>query len=172
MGRKAKLTPQQIKHYQDRHLAGESIRSLAKLAGVGEATLRDYIGESARKIKDVANQIVATDLALKSLPIHAQTAAQDHAARIQRMRANLATGFEMLSGNFMRLASMSQTELAKVDETAMLEEKTLDRLKSVARLTRMANDSVEAPLRMAAAVEAMGESGEREGVDIRGGMPD
>ena len=88
------------------------------------------------------------------------------------MRANLATGFEMLSGNFMRLASMSQTELAKVDETAMLEEKTLDRLKSVARLTRMANDSVEAPLRMAAAVEAMGESGEREGVDIRGGMPD
>jgi len=88
------------------------------------------------------------------------------------MRANLATGFEMLSGNFMRLASMSQTELSKVDETAMLEEKTIERLKSVSRLTRMANDSVEAPMRMASAIESMGESGEREGVDIRGGMPD
>lgn len=171
MGRKAKLTPQQIKHYQDRHVEGESIRSLAKEAGVSEVTLRGYIGETARKINHVANQIVATDLALKSLPIAAQTQAQDRAARIQRMRANLESGMEMLSGNFMRIAAMTQTELAKVDETDLLSEKTIDRLRSVSRLTQMANTSVEVPMRLTAVLNSSG-GGDDGPTIIQGGMPD
>lgn len=171
MGRKAKLTPQQIKHYQDRHVEGESIRSLAKEAGVSEVTLRGYIGETARKINNVANQIVAADWALKSLPIAAQAQAQDRAARIQRMKANLESGMEMLSGNFMRLASMSQTELSKVDETALTEDSTIERLRSVSRLTAMANTSVEVPMRMAAAL-AQAETQDENVVTFQGGLPD
>lgn len=171
MGRKAKLTPQQIKRYQDRHVEGESIRSLAKEAGVSEVTLRGYIGEAARKINSVANQIVATDLALKSLPISAQVQAQDRAARIQRMKANLESGMEMLSGNFMRIAAMTQTELSKVDETDLLSEKMIDRLRSVSRLTQMANTSVEVPMRMAAALGPSSD-GDDGSLTIQGGMPD
>jgi len=171
MGRKAKLTPEQIKHYRDKHVEGESIRSLAKKANVSEALLRSYISDSAQKIKSVANQIVATEIALKSLTISAQIAAQDRAARIQRMRANLESGMEMLSGNFMRLAFMSQTELSKVDESALREDASSERLKTVSRLTAMANASVEVPMRMAATL-AQAEGAGDEKVEIRGGMPD
>jgi pyruvate/2-oxoglutarate dehydrogenase complex dihydrolipoamide acyltransferase (E2) component len=148
MGRKSKTTPEQDQRLIERHLAGESIRSLAKEAGVSESALRGKISAQAQQIKDVANQIVTTERALQALPFNAQTTARNRAAAMSMIEDNVFAGLVNGSATFHRLTSIANTELQKVNDADMLSEGSMERMKVVAAATKMANDAVAPALAM------------------------
>ena len=61
MARRSKLAAQQWDEILERHLAGESIRSLAREYGVSEGEIRQKITTQAEKIKSVAKQVVTVE---------------------------------------------------------------------------------------------------------------
>jgi len=142
MGRKSKTTPQQDQKLIERHLAGESIRSLAKEVGISEASLRAKISAQATEIKDVANQLVATEKSLKALPWHSQNLARSRAALMAAIEDNVFAGIVNGSASFVKLTSMANTELLKVDESDLLSDDSKARLSMVAGLNKMANETV------------------------------
>jgi len=89
MGRPSKLTEKQWLEVERRHLDGESIRSLAKEFGVSESTIRERISAHSKRIIDVANQIVETNQAVKSLSISAQISAHTRAQRLISIQNSL-----------------------------------------------------------------------------------
>ena len=148
MGRKSKTTPEQDQRLIERHLAGESIRSLAKESGISEASLRAKISAQAKEIKNVSNQIVATEKAIQALPWHAQNLARNRAALMSVIEDNVFAGMVNGSAAFVKLTSMANTELLKVDETDLLSDDSKTRLSMVAGLSKMANETVSPAMAM------------------------
>lgn len=142
MGRKSKTTPEQDQRLIERHVAGESIRSLAKEVGISEASLRQKISTQATEIKSVANQIVATEKAMQSLPWHARNLARSRAALMVTIEDNVFAGIVNSSAAFVKLTSMANTELLKVDEADLLSDDSKARLSIVGGLNKMANEAV------------------------------
>lgn len=144
MGRKSKLSPEQWAAIQKRVLAGESLRSLAKEFGVSESTAREKISAQTAQIKTVANQIVATERAIQSLPISAQITAHNLASKLRSISDDLLEGVAHQASTFRKLSAIVTTEMMKVDETDPMS--TADKLKTVALVTEMANNSAKTPI--------------------------
>lgn len=69
MGRPSKLTDKQWDEVIRRHLAGESINKLSAEFEVSRAAMSERISGRANKIKTVAAQMVASERALRDLPV-------------------------------------------------------------------------------------------------------
>ena len=150
MGRKSKLTEKQWLEIERRMLEGVAIRALAREYGVSESTIRDRgISARAQKTKDVANQIVATERALSELPISAQLNAQNLAAKFRSMSDSLASAADLGAKTAHRLHSLANSEVGKVDDADPMA--SLETLKGVSALTRLANDSSHIALNLLAA---------------------
>lgn len=141
MGRPSKLTDRQWEQVGKRLLAGEKARHLAKEYGVAESTIRERFSGVNAEIKSVANQIVATESALKALPVSAQIAAHDLAAQLRSISGHLAGAANYGAATAHRLSGIAHAKVQEIDDAAPLDEKSLEALKGVAVLTRMANDS-------------------------------
>ncbi|WP_422846880.1 helix-turn-helix domain-containing protein [Acidovorax sp. M14] len=141
MGRKSKLTERQWEQIGKRLLAGESGRALAKEFGVSEATIRGRFSAQVAEIKTVANQIVATEQALKALPISAQIAAHNLADELIAISTHLAGAGKFGAATAHRLSGIAHAKVQEIDDAAPLDEESMDALKGVAVLTRMANES-------------------------------
>lgn len=141
MGRKSKLTDEQWGEIEKRLLAEEPARALAREYKVSEAAIRARKSAHVKEIKAVANQIVETHAALKALPISAQVSAHNLADELISISQNLAGAARYGAMTAHRLSGLAHTQTDKVDEVDPL--KTLDVLRGVATLTKMANESSE-----------------------------
>lgn len=141
MGRRSKLTPSQWDDVSRRLLAGEKAKALAKEYGVAESTIRERFSDVHAEIKDVANQIVSADRSLKTLPFSAQIAAISLAEELKSISTHLAGAARLGAQTAHRLSSLANAEVQKVDDANPLE--SLDALKGVSVLTKLANDSAE-----------------------------
>lgn len=141
MGRKSKLSEKQWEQIGKRLLAGESGRALAKEFGVSEATIRARFSTQVAEIKTVANQIVATEQALKALPISSQIAAHNLADELIAISTHLAGAGKYGAATAHRLSGIAHAKVQEIDDAAPLDEKSMESLKGVAVLTRMANES-------------------------------
>jgi len=52
--------------------SGQSIRSIAREFGLADTSIRTHFGLQVKKVKEVANQIVAAEIALSNLPENLQ----------------------------------------------------------------------------------------------------
>lgn len=149
MGRPSKLTEKQWAEIERRMLEGEAVRRLAREFGVSEAAIRARKSAQVEEIKTVANQIVATEKAMAALPISAQITAQNLAAKLRSISANLASAAQYGAQTAHRLSALANSEVSKVDDAEPL--KSVESLKGVAALTKLANDSASIALNLLAA---------------------
>lgn len=114
MARPSKLTDDELAALRDRHINGESIRSLAKEVGMGESSLRERISAQSAQIKKAANQIVETKRTLKALPLSAQIAAHTRAEMLTQMGDRISS-----AGNDTALVSEMFAKAAR-DATSQI----------------------------------------------------
>ena len=178
MGRKSKTTPEQDQRLIERHLAGESIRSLAKEVGISEASLRAKISAQSSQIKTAAQHIVAAERSLTKMTISAQITARTIASKMLRTMDLVATGNELMGGSYMKLAMAHNAQAAKVDENDPMTAKgSAEALVAMSALGKLANQAAEIPMRMLMAMKdgISGDEDEDDGgpvIRVVGGLPD
>lgn len=149
MGRRSKLSGAQWAEIERRMLEGESVRALAREYGVGESSIRERKTAHVESIKTVANQIVAAERAIMALPISAQISAHNLASKLRAISDNLASAAMHGAATAHRLSALANSEVAKVDDAQPLA--SVESLKGVAALTKLANDSAAIALNLIAA---------------------
>lgn len=166
MGRKSKLTEEQWADLFRRVMNGESRRALGEEYGISEASIRQREAKSGKtqEVQQVARMIVATDAALKSLPIDAQINAQNLAAKLRSISASLADAADLGAKTAHRLSSLANSEVGKVDDADPLA--SVEALKGVSALTRLANDSASIALNLLAANKDTIKRMNDQGVDM------
>jgi hypothetical protein len=149
MGRKSKLTESQWADVERRMLEGEPVRALAREFGVSEAAIRARKGSQVDAIKSAANQLVAAEQAVRSLPISAQISARNFAHKLQSLSDNLLGAAMHGAATAHRLNALANSEVQKVDDAQPL--KSIEALRGVSSLTKLANDSAAIGLNLLAA---------------------
>lgn len=153
MGRPSKLSPEQWAEVDRRRIEGESRRALAREFGISETSMREReekIGQTPT-VQKVAHMLVEADAALKSLPISAQVSAQNLAGKLKSISDSLASAADLGAKTAHRLQALANTEVNKVDDADPLAKSSVDALKGVSALTRLANDSASIALNLLAA---------------------
>ncbi len=144
MGRKSSLTERQWVEIGKRLLSGkESARSLAREFGTSEASLRRKFPSQRKDVKNVANQIVAAEEALKRLPISSQIDALALVDELKAISTHLAGAGKYGAMTAHRLSGIAHAKVVEIDDAAPLDEGSLESLKGIAALTRTANMASE-----------------------------
>lgn len=148
MARPSKLTDKQWESIGKRLLQGESAASLSREFGVSKAVISSRFSKRTETIKTVANQIVATESALELLNVSEQIAARSLADELKAVSAHLASAAKYGAATAHRLSGIAHGKVAEIDDSKPLDEESLEALKGIATLTRMANNAAEIPLNL------------------------
>lgn len=151
MGRKSALTDKQWEDIGKRLLAGESTSSLAREYKVGKSTISERFSERTNRVKATAGLIVKAETALKSLSIPEQISAQSLADELRAITMHLAGAAKFGSATAHRLSGIAHAKVQEIDDAAPLGAESLESLKGVAILTKLANDSSQIAVNLLAA---------------------
>ena len=151
MGRPSKLTDKQWAEIGRRLLAGEKAASLAREFKVSRATLSERFSERIGKVKSVANQLVSAEVSLRSLPVSEQLQALTLADELRAISMHLAGAAKYGSATAHRLAGIAHGKVAEIDDAVPLDEKSVDALRGISVLTKLANDAAAVGLNLLAA---------------------
>jgi hypothetical protein len=143
MARPSKLTDAQWEKIGKRLLLGESASSLAREFGISKASVSARFSERVQNVKTVANQIVETDRAISLLNVSEQIAAHDLAAQLKSISGHLASAANYGAATAHRLSGIAHAKVAMIDDAAPLDENSVEELKGISVLTRMANAASE-----------------------------
>jgi len=149
MARPSKLTEKQWEEIRRRLLNGEKAADLSREFKVSKATISNRVSKRADAVKTVANQIVATNQALAELTISEQLQAVSLSARLMAISDNLASAAHYGAQTAHRLNALANSEVQKVDDAQPLA--SVESLKGVAALTKLANDSASIALNLLSA---------------------
>ena len=163
MARPSKLTPEQWKAVERRVLDGESIRSLAKEFGVSEGAIRQRVSTQTTHVRNVAEKLASAQTALAELPIRQQYIAVSLADKLRNISTSLASAAELGAATAHRLQALANSEVAKIDDADPLV--SIESLKGVAVLTKLANESAATGLNLLSAnkdaVQKLNDPGEQ-----------
>ncbi len=176
MGRPSKLTPKQWAEVERRFLTGEKADALGKEFGVSGAAIRERFSALRGKVESVANQMVASERALRELPVSAQLSALSLADELRAISMHLASAAKYGSATAHRLAGIAHGKVQEIDDAAPLEG-SMDTLRNVAVLTKMANEAGAIGMNLLAAnKDLMKPSGDGDKTELlrqlAGGLPD
>lgn len=143
MGRPSKLTPTQWEDLGRRLAAGETAASLGREFGVSQATISERFSEYPKAaVRKLGHELAA-------LPPHAQQAAVTLADELRSISTHLAAAARYGSSTAHRLQALAHGEVQKIDDAEPL--KSVEALKGVHALTRLANDAASTGLNLLAA---------------------
>ena len=114
-GRPSKLSEKQWNALGERMRRGESVTSLAKEFKVSTRQIYARLSAVNEEIKKAANQILATESTLQSLPIEHKIAAINLADELRIISANLAGAAKLGSITSFRLAGIAARQVDKID---------------------------------------------------------
>ncbi len=149
MARPSKLSPEQWKEVERRAVEGESIRAIAKEFGVDEAAIRRRVSPQTPQVRIVAEKLAEAQTALAELPVRQQYVAVSLADKLRNISTSLASAAELGAATAHRLSALANSEVAKVDDAEPLA--SVENLKGVAALTKLANESASIGLNLLAA---------------------
>lgn len=155
MGRPSKLTAMQWASVERRLMQGESASALAREFGISEAAIRkrfgkfESVGVKSAKVREVAQILADADMALQTLAPSQRAVAIDMAEKLRNISGSLASAAELGAKTAHRLNALANTEVNKVDDANPLA--SLEELRSVGVLTKLANDSSHIALNLLAA---------------------
>lgn len=170
MGRPSKLTEAQWEEVRKRLLAGEKAADLSREYGVSKTRISERVSKRVENIKTVANQIVAAEVSLRSLPVSEQNDALSLADDLKSISKHLAGAGRYGAATAHRLSGIAHMKVSEIDDAKPLDDESLAALKGIAVLTRMANESSEIGLNLLRANKDV-EASDNE-VKIIGGLPD
>lgn len=151
MGRPSKLSESQRLEIERRLTAGEKPADLAREFKVSPATISRLFSKPVSEIKAVADQLVSAETALRNLPVSQQITALNLAEELRTTSMHLAGAARFGAATAHRLAGIANGNVAKIDDATPLDAASLESLKGIAVLTRMANDSANIGLNLLAA---------------------
>lgn len=168
MGRKSALSPDQWIEIERRIVVdGESVYALAKEFGVNESTVRRKIKPNFADKTEVAQKhhadlrAIAIEKAridkesrtisdkIAELPYAKQVIVHDLSRRLANISNSLASAAELGAATAHRLSALANSEVAKVDDAEPLA--SVENLKGVAALTKLANESATIALNLLSA---------------------
>ena len=150
MARPSKLTPDQWKEVERRLAAGDGVRDLAKEYGISPASVsKRSVSKQTKQVQVVAKQLAEAQTALAELPVHQQYVAVSLAEKLRNISANLAAAASYGAQTAHRLSALANSEVAKVDDAEPLA--SVENLKGVAALTKLANESATIALNLLSA---------------------
>ena len=147
MGRPSKLTEKQWQEIDARLLKGEPGRSLAREYDVSEAAIRKRFG-AHKQIKAVANQLIAAEMALEALPLGARVSARTLADDLKEISSHLAGAARYGAATAHRLSGIAHAQVALIDDADPLGVDSIETLKGISALTKLANDSSVIPINL------------------------
>lgn len=150
MGRPSKLTPKQWAEVERRFLAGEKPADLAREFGVHKAAISRRVAQPAKETKRVAHQLVAAEQDLRSLPVAQQLQALNLADELRAVSMHLAGAAKYGAATSHRLAGIAHGKVQEIDDAAPLEG-SMESLRNVAVLTKIANEASTIGLNLLAA---------------------
>lgn len=154
MARPSKLTPEQWVEVE-RRLPTEGASALAREFGISEAGIRkkfgsnQTIGSKSSKVREVAHKLADAQTALAELPVRQQYIAVSLAEKLRNISDNLASAAQYGAQTAHRLSALANSEVAKVDDAEPLA--SVENLKGVAALTKLANESATIALNLLSA---------------------
>ena len=161
MGRKSSLTPEQWIEIERRHVInGESINSLAAEFGVNESTVRRKIKPNNTEPQNRQNPLQALALdkvkadteakriaeKIAELPYAKQQIVSDLARKLTNISEHLCSAAEYGAATSHRLSAIANGQVEKIDDAEP--EKSIEALKRISALTKMANESSEIGLNL------------------------
>lgn len=150
MARPSKLSPVQRAEVTRRLAEGEGVRALAKEFCVDPSMVsRLGVAQHTQQVRSVAQQLADAQSSLVALPIAQQYIAVSLADKLRNISTSLAAAGELGAATSHRLHALANNEVVKIDDSDPLA--SLDALKGVAVLTRMANESAVVGLGLLAA---------------------
>lgn len=163
MGRKSHLTPEQWIEIERRHVVdGESINALAAEFGINESSIRRKIKPNKAESPNASNPLrqlaldkVRADTAVREiaeqiteLPYAKQQIVFDLARKLSNISNHLASAAEYGAMTSHRLSGIAHGQVEKIDDADPITEESLETLKGIAVLTKMANSSSEIGLNL------------------------
>lgn len=141
MARPSKLTEKQWIEITDRVARGESMRAISREFDVSEAAIRNRVSAHAKLIKDVANQMVAADVAFKSLPVTSQIITHNIVDELKQMSIHVTSAAKHGAAIANRLSGMAAKHTDRIDETDLSSVESIEAIKTVNAIMRTANES-------------------------------
>ena len=151
MGRNSKLSDQQWEQLHKRLLAGEKAADLAREYKVSKAVISSRFSKRTKTVKEVANQIVSAETALRSLPVSEQLKALTLADELRAISMHLASAGKFGAATAHRLSGIAHAKVQEIDDAAPLDEESRTSLRDVAVLTKLANEASTIPLNLLSA---------------------
>lgn len=149
MARPSKLSPEQWAEIERRLAAGESSAALAREFGVHQSQVTRRVSQVSQVVRNVAHQVAEAQTALAALPVPQQYMAVSLAEKLRNTSTSLASAAELGAATAHRLHALANSEVAKVDDADPL--MSVENLKGVAALTKLANDSASIALNLLSA---------------------
>ena len=141
MGRPSKLTPDQWVEIERRLAAGDKAADLSREYGISQTRISERVSKVSEKVRETAHKLAEAQAALSELPVAQQYAAVNLAEKLRSISNSLANAAELGAMTAHRLHALANSEVAKVDDATPLDPASIEALKGVSVLTRLANDS-------------------------------
>lgn len=145
MGRPSKLTEKQWAEIQQRLLKGEKAADLSREFGVSKTRISERFSERTGTIRNVAEQLVSAEGALRALPVSEQVQALNLADELRAISMHLAGAAKYSAATAHRLSGIAHAKVQEIDDAAPLNDDSREALKDVAVLTKIANDAAVIP---------------------------
>lgn len=157
MGRPSKLSPAQWEDVHRRLLAGETARKLGAEYGISEAGIRKKFGANqtvsaqSAKVRIAAEKLADANNALDLLAPAQRSVAISLADELRQISAHLAGAAKFGSATAHRLAGVAHAKVQEMDDADPLSPESMEALKGVAALTKLANEAAATGLGLLAA---------------------
>lgn len=149
MGRPSKLSIEQWAEVTRRLAEGEKATELAKAYGVSKTAISNRVSKRAETVKAVANQLVAAEHELRSLPVSEQILTLNLADKLRSISNHAASAAENGMMVAHRLTGISRMLVERIDDADPAG--SMADLKAVAAMGRIANDAAHIGLNLLAA---------------------
>ena len=141
MARPSKLSPEQWADIERRLAAGEKASDLAREFGISPTQISLRVSKVSKKVSETAHKLAEAQTALAELPVAQQYAAVSLAEKLRAISTSLANAAELGARTAHRLHALANSEVEKVDDADPLKPESMDALKGVSVLTKLANES-------------------------------
>lgn len=155
MGRPSKLSDADWIRICERVEAGEKAADLAREYGVSKTAVSLRISKRSETVRNVAHELVASEIALRKLPISEQVSALNLADELRAVSTHLASAAKFGAATAHRLSGIAHAQVQKIDDAEPLGGASLETLRGVSALTKLANDSSSIGLNLLAANKEM-----------------
>ena len=149
MARPSKLSPEQWREIERRLAAGERAADLSREYGISQTRISERVSKVSEKVKETAHKLAEAQTALAELPVAQQYAAVSLAEKLRAISVSLANAAELGARTAHRLHALANSEVEKVDDADPL--LSMEALKGVSVLTKLANDSSQIAVNLLAA---------------------